>query len=692
MGTRMAKSGSPVQKAKLNLGEIKNASTYDVIIIGAGSAGIGAARYLQKINKSLLKQHGRKINFLVIEARERVGGRCYNSAFEGVSIDWGGKWIHGSCKKNPMRKLLNELRKENGDDLPVDIPKWHRSQIVEKQAIKSKNVKKNRKFTSQMKISSNDRTQSKPESVLPCLRKCSIHESNLGFNWLADFAKSEKEVFDGDCFIGGRNEGRIVKLIAKTMRREMERIVSDLKSNLKKEENEDYDFTIEEALETFFVDSGDILLCDRTNEVIETHVPRIYLKLLEHVLLLYGPTIGCSKTDIESKKYLSLPYFNMIMGLFSIRIYHEFENFEGQRLDVVSAFSGTIEGHLSGGNADVRPGYGKLLELAAKNLFRDNEIILGVKVSEIGIIRATNTSFQIEVTKNSPSNELGANEGSNTINLHCNHIICTLPLGCLKDSITNSFDPEKRNPKYYVKLAENLFPSEVSHAIQGLGVAVMDKVALSFENVWWPDSISILNMISGNESHPTWHVWPSFHIESFLDSNSEGNCMKPMKVLLCYLTGAFAESMESKSDIDVMQNCLQFLRKSFEQDEINIPDPIAFKMTRWKNDPFSRGSWTILPKKANLQMISELRKPIIVGESCTFNFAGEHTCDGIENPALENGTVHGAWVSGELAAERVAQILIADNKLTLERNVDSSDFETDSSDDSGSETFSSSDF
>ena len=90
-------------------------------------------------------------------------------------------------------------------------------------------------------------------------------------------------------------------------------------------------------------------------------------------------------------------------------------------------------------------------------------------------------------------------------------------------------------------------------------------------------------------------------------------------------------------------------------------------------------------------MISELRKPIIVGESCTFNFAGEHTCDGIENPALENGTVHGAWLSGELAAERIAKDIIADTKLTLERSIDANESETDSSDDPGSETFSSSD-
>merc|ERR1712136_555620 len=101
-------------------------------------------------------------------------------------------------------------------------------------------------------------------------------------------------------------------------------------------------------------------------------------------------------------------------------------------------------------------------------------------------------------------------------------------------------------------------------------------------------------------------------------------------------------------------------------------------MTRWKNDPLSRGSWTILPKNANLQMISELRKPIIIGESCTFNFAGEHTCDGIENPALENGTVHGAWLSGELAAERIAKDIIVGTKLTLERNIYVNDSESES--------------
>ena len=191
---------------------------------------------------------------------------------------------------------------------------------------------------------------------------------------------------------------------------------------------------------------------------------------------------------------------------------------------------------------------------------------------------------------------------------------------------------------------------------------------------------------------PTWHVWPSFHIESFLDYESERNGIKPGNVLLCYLTGVFAESMESKSDEEVMQNCIQFLRRSFNDVATNIPDPIAFKMTRWKCDPFSRGSWTILPKDSKPQMISELRKPILVGKSGTFHFAGEHTCDGLDSPALENGTVHRAWLSGELAAEKVVRKMEEEKSITLDIDLEVVSSESDISDDSGTETFSSSDY
>ena len=122
-------SPSYSQRKEQILNGIKEICTFDVVIIGAGSSGIAAARYLQKINNLPGSQNQIKpIRFLVIEARDRVGGRCYNSGFNGISIDWGGKWIHGSCNKNPMRRLMNELRQQKcSNNLPVDVPKWFKS-------------------------------------------------------------------------------------------------------------------------------------------------------------------------------------------------------------------------------------------------------------------------------------------------------------------------------------------------------------------------------------------------------------------------------------------------------------------------------------------------------------------------------------------------------------------------------------
>ncbi|MFD6055377.1 flavin monoamine oxidase family protein [Agromyces sp. NPDC060279] len=57
----------------------------DTIVIGAGVSGLTAAR--------LLARAGRRV--LVLEARERVGGRVRTERSDGVSTDLGASWIHG---------------------------------------------------------------------------------------------------------------------------------------------------------------------------------------------------------------------------------------------------------------------------------------------------------------------------------------------------------------------------------------------------------------------------------------------------------------------------------------------------------------------------------------------------------------------------------------------------------------------
>ncbi|GGW07020.1 monoamine oxidase [Streptomyces narbonensis] len=57
---------------------------YDVIVVGAGFAGAAAARELRS----------RGLRVLVLEARNRVGGRVWTDSYLGRKIELGGQWIH----------------------------------------------------------------------------------------------------------------------------------------------------------------------------------------------------------------------------------------------------------------------------------------------------------------------------------------------------------------------------------------------------------------------------------------------------------------------------------------------------------------------------------------------------------------------------------------------------------------------
>lgn len=69
----------------------------DVVVIGAGCAGIAAARALIAAGKSCV----------VLEAGDRVGGRAHTSHRLGDPFDHGATWLH-QANENPLTRFLGE--------------------------------------------------------------------------------------------------------------------------------------------------------------------------------------------------------------------------------------------------------------------------------------------------------------------------------------------------------------------------------------------------------------------------------------------------------------------------------------------------------------------------------------------------------------------------------------------------------
>lgn len=82
----------------------------DVVVIGAGAAGVAAARALAK-----------RLSVTVLEARDRVGGRAWTYRYGSIGLDLGATWLH-SADENEWDALAPSLGFAV-DPLP---PPWER--------------------------------------------------------------------------------------------------------------------------------------------------------------------------------------------------------------------------------------------------------------------------------------------------------------------------------------------------------------------------------------------------------------------------------------------------------------------------------------------------------------------------------------------------------------------------------------
>ncbi|KAK3995419.1 Sec1-like protein [Cladorrhinum sp. PSN332] len=582
-----------------------------VVVIGAGMSGLGCARQLE----SLFKQYSRKFKdmgeelprVIVLEGRNRVGGRVYSRAFttrpkhipeyfqgKRFTAEMGGMIITGFDRGNPINILLRgqlglayhpltpDTTLYDSSGKPVDL---ERDQLVEnlyndcldrvseykfKQPT-SKLIEGNRDLIDEGKDSSAEThktIQQVEEATAAQPHAPPVSEQNMSpqVNLVpvsSDRATGKVHTEPGTP--GAIKAARKAKMIGWT---------------LKQGVSEDADLDIEPATKEKGATLGSV-----TDNVIHQ-----YKDLVD----LTSQDLRLMNWHIANLEYSNATNYNQL-------------SLQGWDIDAGNEWEGSHT-MVVGGYQDLPRG---LVHLPAPlNLRQKSPVKKIVYDSESEVGPATvecEDGFKVEA----------------------DYIVNTIPLGVLKHGNVE-FDPP--------------LPPWKSEAISRLGFGVLNKVILVYKQPFWDEDRDIFGVLRNPTNRHSleqkdYASQRGRFFQWFNISKTSG-----LPALLALMAGDAGFDTEQTCNDDLVREATETLRSVFGP---RVPNPVEAIVTRWASDKFARGSYSSAGPEMKADDYDTMAKPI-----GNLFFAGEHTCG--THPA----TVHGAYLSGLRAASEVLDSML----------------------------------
>lgn len=193
------------------------------------------------------------------------------------------------------------------------------------------------------------------------------------------------------------------------------------------------------------------------------------------------------------------------------------------------------------------------------------------------------------------------------------YVIITLPLGVLKRKAIQ-FNPP--------------LPAAKQAAIQRLGMGLLNKAYLRFNQVFWPKELDWLEYLSPDAGR--WVEWVSF-------------AKMGAPILLGFNAAERAHELENWSDQALLADAMQALKAMFGN---NLPQPVGAQITRWAQDPFAYGSYSF-----NAVGSTNQDRQALASQQGRLYWAGEAT------HSKYPGTVHGAYLTGLRTAKQLLKVV-----------------------------------
>lgn len=213
--------------------------------------------------------------------------------------------------------------------------------------------------------------------------------------------------------------------------------------------------------------------------------------------------------------------------------------------------------------------------------------------------------------------------------LQADYVVNTIPLGVLKHG-NIEFQPP--------------LPSWKSEAIRRLGFGVLNKVILVYKEAFWDKDRDIFGMLQtptnrSSLNQKDYAARRGRFFQWFNVTNTTG-----MPCLLALMAGDAGYNTEITPNDELIAEATEVLRMRYGA---RVTQPLEAVVTRWESDRFARGSYS----NAGINMKVEDYQ--LMGQSIgNLLFAGEHTT--VTHPA----TVHGAYLSGLRAASDVLDSIL----------------------------------
>uniref|UniRef100_A0A6A7G442 Lysine-specific histone demethylase 1A n=2 Tax=Hirondellea gigas TaxID=1518452 RepID=A0A6A7G442_9CRUS len=168
-------------------------------------------------------------------------------------------------------------------------------------------------------------------------------------------------------------------------------------------------------------------------------------------------------------------------------------------------------------------------------------------------------------------------------------VLCTLPLGVLKQSVLPNAAALPNTVTFHPPL-----PNWKLTAINRLGFGNLNKVVLCFDRVFWDPNANLFGHVGSTTASRG---------ELFLFWN-----LYRAPVLLALVAGEAAQVMENVADDVIVGRCVAVLKGIFGNNIVQQPKETV--VTRWRADPWSRGSYSFVSTGASGNDYDILATPI----------------------------------------------------------------------------------